>query len=409
MDVIYWNTSSGRCDQAGRHKAVRESYILGINMTKFGKYPEKSLQELAYGPIWQTIKESKIDPHEIEISFVGNAYGGLITGQESIRGQTILREAGLFLKPIINVENACASGSTAFYLAHQAVSSGHANLALAVGVEKIFCDDTLKSLHALSTSSDLAIEGKMGIVFAGIYAMRLLAHTNKYNITREQIAQVAVKNHDHGALNPFAQHRKRFSAEEILQSRMIADPITLLMTCPLGDGAAACLIGTKEMARSMGKLPVRIASTVLGSFGYSPQDGEPVTTRVAKQAYREAGIEPAEIEIAELHDAVAPIELLLYEELGLCAPGESAKLIDNRDVWYDGRLPVNTSGGLTAKGHPAGATGIAQLAEIVWQMRGEAGERQIRPTPKIGIAENGGGHVGGETAVVALHVLKAQP
>jgi acetyl-CoA acetyltransferase len=161
------------------------------------------------------------------------------------------------------------------------------------------------------------------------------------------------------------------------------------------------------MADAMGKRPVRIAATVLGSFGYEWQTGESVTTRVAKQAYREADISPDQIQIAELHDAVAPIELFLYEELGLCAPGESSRLIDNRDVWFDGRLPINTSGGLTAKGHPAGATGIAQLAEIVCQMRGEAGERQVKPHPDIGMAENGGGNVAGETAVVAMHILKA--
>lgn len=387
---------------------MRETYILGISMNRFGKYPDKNIQELSYGPIWEAIKDSKIDPHGIGISFVGNAYGGLITGQESMRGQTILREAGIFMKPIINVENACASGSTAFYLAHQAVASGQADLALAVGVEKLFCGDTDKSLQALSTSSDLEIEGKMGIVFAGIYAMRLRTHAEKYGISREQMAKVAVKNHDHGAMNPYAQHRKRFSEEEILSSRIIVDPITLLMTCPLGDGASACIIGTKEFAKKMGKRPVRIASSVLGSFGYSWYDSESVTTRVAKQAYRAANIKPSEIQIAELHDAVAPIELFLYEELGLCDPGESGKLVENRDVWFDGKLPINTSGGLTAKGHPAGATGIAQLAEVVWQMRGDAGDRQVVPNPTIGMAENGGGNVAGETAVVAMHVLKAE-
>ncbi|MFC1532464.1 thiolase family protein [Thermodesulfobacteriota bacterium] len=387
---------------------MRETYILGISMTPFGKYPDLSLSTLAYDPIWQAINDSQIDPHDIEISFVGNAYGGLITGQESVRGQTILREAGLFVKPIINVENACASGSTAFYMAHWAVASGQANLALAVGVEKLFCGDTAKSLQALATSSDLEVEGKMGIVFAGIYAMRLQAYAKKYGITRKQMAQVAVKNHDHGALNPYAQHRKRFTEEEILESNVIADPITLLMTCPIGDGAAACLIGTKEMAKKMNKRPVKIAATVLGSFGYPGRSGESVTTRTSKQAYRESGIAPSEIQIAELHDAVAPIELFLYEELGLCDPGESVRLIENRDVWYTGRFPVNTSGGLTAKGHPAGATGIGQLAEVVWQMRGEAGARQVKPYPNIGMAENGGGNVAGETAVVAMHLLKAE-
>lgn len=386
---------------------MRETYILGVSMTRFGKFLEKSLKDLAFEPIWNAIRESKIDPHDIDIAFVGNAYAGLITGQESVRGQVVLCEAGIAEIPIVNVENACASGSTAFTLAHRAVASGQAELALAVGVEKLFCGDTGKSLNALSTSSDLNIEGRMGILFAGIYSMRVRAHMEKYGLTREQLAKVAVKNHDHGSLNPHAQYRNRVTVEEVLNSRMIADPITLLMTCPLGDGGAAILVGTKEMALRMGKRPIKIGSSVLGSFGFAGQDEPTIVARVSAKAYQEAAVKPQDIQVAELHDAAAPIELYLYEELGFCGPGESGRMIDERETWFDGKLPVNTSGGLTAKGHPAGATGLAQLAEIVWQMRGEAGQRQINPLPNIGLVENGGGNVAGETAVVAIHILKA--
>lgn len=375
-------------------------------MTRFGKYLDRSLQDLAYEPIWNAIHESEVDPHDINMAFVGNAYAGLITGQESVRGQVIMREAGITKIPIINVENACASGSTAFYLAHRAVASGQAELALAVGVEKLFCGDTGQSLKALSSSSDLDIEGRMGILFAGIYAMRVRTHMEKHGLTREQLAKVAVKNHDHGALNPHAQYRERVSVEEVLNSRMIADPITLLMTCPLGDGAAALLVGTREMALRMGKRPIRIASSVLGSFDFTRKEEPTIVSRVSKKAYDEADVTPQHIQLAEIHDAVAPIELYLYEELGFCRSGQSGHMIDARETWFDGRLPVNTSGGLTAKGHPAGATGLAQVAEIVWQMRGEAEERQINPMPNVGLAENGGGNVGGETAVVAVHILK---
>jgi acetyl-CoA acyltransferase len=376
-------------------------------MTRFGKFLDRTLQDLAYEPIWNAIRESNIDPHDIDIAFVGNAYAGLITGQESVRGQVILREAGISRIPIINVENACASGSTAFYLAQRAVASGQAELALAVGVEKLFCDDTGKSLKVLATSSDQEVEGRMGILFAGIYAMRVRVHMEKYGITREQLAKVAVKNHNHGALNPHAQYRNRVTVEEVLGSKMIADPITLLMTCPLGDGGAALLIGTKEMARRVGKRPVRIGSTVLGSFGFTRKDEPSIAARVSKNAYQEAGVSPRDIQVAEVHDAVAPVELFLYEELGFCGLGESGRMIDEGLTWLGGRLPVNTSGGLTAKGHPAGATGLAQVAEIVWQMRGEAGERQINPAPSVGLVENGGGNVAGETAVVAVHILVA--
>jgi len=384
---------------------LRETYILGVSMTRFGKFLDKTLKDLAYEPVWNVIHESNIDPHDIDIAFVGNAYAGLITGQESIRGQVVLREVGINRIPIINVENACASGSTAFYLAQKAVASGQSELALALGVEKLFCDDTGKSLKALATSSDIDIEGRMGILFAGIYSMRVRAHMERYGLTREQFAKVAVKNHDHGALNPHAQYRNRVTIEEVLNSRMIADPITLLMTCPMGDGGAAVLIGTKEMAKRMGKRPVKVGSTVLGSFGFTRNDEPNIAARVSKKAYQEAGVSPGDIQVAEVHDAVAPVELFLYEELGFCGPGESGRMIDEGVTWLGGRLPVNTSGGLTAKGHPAGATGLAQVAEIVWQMREEAGERQIKPAPYIGLVENGGGNVAGETAVVAVHIL----
>ncbi|MBW1863366.1 MAG: thiolase family protein, partial [Deltaproteobacteria bacterium] len=238
-------------------------------------------------------------------------------------------------------------------------------------------------------------------------SMRIRAHMEKYGITLEQLARVAVKNHDHGALNTHAQYRNRVTVEEVLNSRMIADPITLLMTCPLGDGGAAALIGTEEMALRMGKRPVKIGSSVLGTFGFAGKDEPTIVARVSGKAFQEAGVTSRDIQVAEIHDAVAPIELYLYEELGFCGSGESGRMIDERETWFDGRLPVNTSGGLTAKGHPAGATGLAQVAEVVWQMRGEAEKRQITPVPDVGLVENGGGNVAGETAVVAVHILKA--
>ena len=386
---------------------MRDAYVLGVSMTKFGKFLDKSLKDLAYEPVTNVIKESNIDPHDIGIAFVGNAYAGIITGQESVRGQVMLRDVGINRIPIINVENACASSATAFYLARNAVASGQVDLALAVGVEKLFCDDIGKSLKALSTSSDLEVEGRMGILFAGIYSMRVRAHMEKYGLTKEQFAKVAVKNHDNGALNPNAQYRNRVTVEEVLKSRMIADPITLLMTCPMGDGGAALLIGTKEMAQKMGKRPVKISTSTLGSFGYTRKDEPGIVARVSSQAYKEAGIKPKDVQVAEVHDAVAPVELFLYEELGFCGAGESGRLIDEGVTWLGGKLPVNPSGGLSAKGHPAGATGLAQVAEIVWQMRGEAGERQMNPAPNIGLVENGGGNVAGETAVVAVQILTA--
>lgn len=387
---------------------MRDSYVLGAAMSKFGKHLDKGLKDLCYDPIWEAIRASKVDPHDIDIAFFGNAYGGILQGQESVRGQVIMREAGITGIPIINVENACASGSTAFYLAHRAVASGQANLALAVGVEKLFCGSTPASLKALATSTDVGIEGRMGMLFAGIYAMRFRSYMAKYGITREQLARVAEKNHLHGSLNPHSQYQKPYSVAEILESREVADPITLLMTCPLGDGAAAVLIGTREMAQRMGKRPVQVASSMLGSFDISGREELSIAARTARKAYAEAGVTAKDIQVAEVHDAVAPIELYLYEELGFCEPGGGGRLIDEGATRFDGRMPVNTSGGLTAKGHPAGATGLAQVAEIVWQMRGDAGKRQISPAPNVGMTENGGGNMAGETAVVAVNILKGE-
>lgn len=235
--------------------------------------------------------------------------------------------------------------------------------------------------------------------------MRVRNHMEKYGLTREQIAKVAVKNHDHGALNPHAQYRNRVSVEEVLASRMIVDPITLLMTCPMGDGGAAVIVGSEKVLSRMKKPAVRIASTVLQTARIPKIGDISIVERTAKEAYEKAGIKPKDVHVAEVHDAVAPIELLLYEQLGFCKPGESGQWIDEGVPWIGGSLPVNPSGGLSSKGHPAGATGLAQIAELVWHLRGEAGERQVKPIPKVALAENGGGNVGGETAAVAIHIL----
>jgi acetyl-CoA acyltransferase len=384
---------------------MRPVYVLGVGMTKFGKYIEKSLKELSFEATWNAIHDSGVRPSEVEMAFFANAYAGLITGQESIRGQTVFREIGLMGIPIFNIENACASGSSAFHLAHLAVASGKVEVALALGAEKLFCGDLNKSLHALSTSSDLEIEGRMGMLFAGIYSMRVRNHMERYGVTREQLAKVAVKNHDHGALNPYAQYRNRISVDEVLESRMIADPITLLMTCPMGDGAAAVIVGSEDVLSSIKQPAVRIAATVLQTARISTIGDGSIVERTAKEAYDEAGIGPKEVSVAEVHDAVAPVELLLYEQLGFCKPGESGHWIDEGVTWIGGSLPVNPSGGLSSKGHPAGATGLAQITELVWHLRGEAGERQTEPIPKVALAENGGGNVAGETAAVAVHIL----
>ena len=241
-------------------------------------------------------------------------------------------------------------------------------------------------------------------MFMDFYAAFARSHMAKYGTTKEQFARVAVKNHYHGSLNPHAQYREVYSLEDVLASPPVAEPLTRLMCSPIGDGAAATVIMSAEMAKQFTTKPVYVRASVLGS-GFDRAPGEPdVTQTVAKKAYEMAGVGPEDLNVVECHDASAPAELVLYEELGLCAPGEGGKLIDSKATYIDGPIPVNPSGGLISKGHPIGATGVAQIYEIFTQLRGEAGDRQVK-NPKVGLTENGGGMVKGDPAALAVHIL----
>lgn len=388
---------------------MREVAVIGVGMTKFGKWLDKSLKDLGREAVWVAIDHAGIDPRDIQYAAVGNSMAGILLGQESIRGQTILRDAGFGGIPIVNVENACASGSTAFFSAWMAVACGLCDVALALGVEKLFCGNTALSIKALSTATDMDFEGRMGISFPGIYAMRLKRHMQKYGTTRHQMALVAVKNHHNGSLNPYAQYRNEVTVEEVLNSRMIADPVTLLMTSPMGDGAAAAILCAKEVAGRYTTKPIYVAATVLNSAPITdPTDPKaPNITKVtAMKAYETAGIGPEDIEVAEVHDAMAPAEILNIEHLQFCPEGEGGPFVEAGNTAINGSKPVNTSGGLAARGHPVAATGLAQICEVVWQLRGEAGARQVDPVPQVGIIQNGGGSIGGETASMGVHILK---
>lgn len=388
---------------------MRQVFVIGVGMTRFGKHLDKNLKELGRTAVMNAVRDADISPKELEYAYVANSLAGLITGQEGIRGQTILREMGIGEIPIINVENACAGGSTAFFNAWLAVGSGMCDIALALGIEKLFCDNTSKSLAALATCTDVEFEGRMGILFPGIYAMRLKKHMKEYGTTKEQMALVTIKNHHNGSLNPFAQYQSEVTMKEVLGSRMIADPITLLMTAPMGDGAAAAILGSRKTSRKLRSRSVLVASTAMKSASFNDinsEDHKGIVERTGSLAYERAGIGPEDIEVAEVHDAMAPAEILHYEHLGFCLPGEGGRLIQEGITRLNGKKPVNTSGGLASRGHPVAATGLAQIAEIVWQLRGEAGKRQLEPTPKVGLIQNGGGNLGGEAASMAVHILK---
>jgi len=412
---------------------MREVAIIGAGMTRFGKFIDRSLKDLGREAVEGALSSAGLDKSGIEAAVVGNAAAGLITGQECVRGQVILREMGFGDIPIINTENACASSSTAFHLAWLYVASGMCDVALALGIEKLYHEDKKRSFAAIGAAVDVELvqqilaqmqaqaaakakeeaaagapgdsgAGQSRSMFMDIYAALARNHMQKYGTTKEQYAKVAVKNHYHGSLNPHAQYRERYTLQEILDSPLVAEPLTRLMCSPIGDGAAALIVTTAEKARQFTTKPVMVRASVVGS-GKDLTPNEPTAgARMARRAYEAAGVAPEDLNVVELHDATSPAEIVIYEELGLCKIGEGGRLIDEGVTDLGGKVPVNTSGGLLSKGHPIGATGTAQLCEVFWQLRGECGDRQVQGA-KIGLTENGGGMVRGEPAALAVHIL----
>ncbi|MCY1410964.1 3-ketoacyl-CoA thiolase [compost metagenome] len=359
---------------------------------------------------------------------MGNAAAGVITGQEMIRGEVVLRGMGIGRIPVVNVENACASSSTAFQQACAMVSAGYYDIVLACGYEKLFHEDKLRSLGAFSSAVDVedpdgAVNvvkklaaaagepfdaegaGSTRSVFMDIYAMMAKKYMKQCGATARHFAMVAAKNSLHGSLNPRAQYRERLSVEEVLAARPIVDPLTLPMCSPIGDGAAAVVIVSERKARQLGlHAPVRVASSALVTGWDFEEPNDSVGALAAQQAYEAAGIGPQDLSCVELHDASAPSELLAYEYLGLCPRGEGIALVESGDTTIGGRIPVNTSGGLLRKGHPVGASGCAQIVELTEQLRGHAGPRQVEGA-RVGLAHNGGGAIGLDAAVTVVSLL----
>ncbi len=392
-------------------------------MTRFGKYADRGLKDLSREAVTAALDAAGMDKRALEVAVVGNAAAGLVTGQECVRAQVILREMGIDRIPMVNTENACASSSTAFQVAWLYVASGMYDVAIALGVEKMYVPERARTMAAFTAAVDVeqAQEllarlkppsekqdgeggaGKSRSVFMDIYAAAARAHMQKYGTTKEQFARVAVKNHFNGSLNPHAQYQERYTLEEILASPVIAEPLTRLMCSPIGDGAAAAVLVSAEKARQHTTKPVWVRGSALVSGSDDRSVGN-VNARAAQRAFEMAGMTPRDVNVMEVHDASAPAELILYEDLGLCPEGEGGRLIDEGVTDLGGRLPVNTSGGLLAKGHPVGATGVAQIYEIWLQLRGAAGERQVAGA-KVGMTENGGGMVRGEAAATTVHLL----
>jgi acetyl-CoA acetyltransferase len=402
--------------------------IAGVGMTRFGKYLDRGLKSIGTEAVEAALADAGIEASQLEAAWVGNAAAGLITGQECIRGQVVLRSMGIGRIPVINVENACASASTALHQASAMVSAGLYDLVLALGVEKLYHEDKRRSFSAFSGAVDVeamqaimeglrknaeaggaekagAGAGEKRSMFMDIYAMAARAHMKRYGTTVEQFAAVSAKNSFHGSLNPRAQFRQELSVEQVLAEPMIAEPLTRPMCSPIGDGAAAVVIASERKARELGiSSPVRVTVSVLHS-GWDHGSDEPGTTEVcASEAYEQAGIGPEDLSVVECHDASAPAEVMAYESLGLCATGEGGKLVESGATRLGGRLPVNTSGGLLRKGHPVGATGIAQIVELTEQLQGRSGDRQVEGA-HIGLAHNGGGNIGPDAAAMCVTIL----
>ncbi|MBN2061759.1 MAG: thiolase family protein [Deltaproteobacteria bacterium] len=385
---------------------MRDVSIIGVGMTRFGKFEDRTTKDLGREAFWSAVEDANISPRDIEVAYVANAVGQQLTELKGTTGQHVLTSAGVFGIPIINVENACSGGTTSLRGAYMEVASGSCDIALAMGVEKLFCGDSAKSAQTMASGT---IYAKYGFIFVAQYAMELKKWMEKSGATKEHFAKVTVKNTYNGSMNPKAQFQKAMTMAQVLNSRVIAEPLTQFMCSTMADGAAAAILCSRDIAHRFTSKPlidIAACELVSGTFPFSEESHEKIATRAAKRAYEKAGIGPEDVDVVEVHDAMAPAELRIYEELNLCKPGEAVKLIDEGITTLAGRLPVNPSGGLAAKGHPISATGLAQIYEIVLQLRGEAGPRQVTNDPKIGMTENAGGWVMSDNAACAVTILK---
>ena len=406
-------------------------YIAGIAMTVFGRHPERSLDDLAREALDGALADAGCGRAELGMAFYAGVTNGPLQGQHSIPGQVVFSKIGIEGIPIYNIENACASGSSAFNLAVQCLKAGTTDVALALGAEKMNIADKLKALALFESGWDVSCaednyrmlirmgEGvepppgsesdKPYSKFMAIYAALCRHHMKTHGTTQRQIAAVSAKNHCHSVHNPYSQFRKAYTVEEILAAPPITYPLTLPMCAPLSDGAAAAVLCTEEGLARIGadrRRCIKVAASVIRSFTHRGLDQPELNIGrlAANQAYEQAGLGPEDMDVAEVHDASAMGEIIQAENLGFVPLGQGGPAAERGEFSLGGRIPINTSGGLESKGHPLGATGIGQLYELVTQLRGEAGARQVQGA-RHAIQENGGGMQGVEEAAVAIHIL----
>lgn len=396
---------------------MREVAVIGVSMIKFGRYPDRDVSQLAAQAGHEALKDAGVQMKDIESLYSGNLYA------TSGSGQRILQQMGQTGIPVVNVANACATGSTAFREAYFAIASGAYDIVMALGSEQMGKQGLLGSRGEQATS----LEGRVGsYMMPAVFGMAGMEHSKKYGTQQEHFALASVKNHFHSTQNPLAQYQKESPLDEVMNGRVIAYPNTLLMCCPTGDGAAAAILCSMDKARQYTTQPIKVAASVLTSDPYTDRDLtlpdiNTLTRNAAAIAYKQAGIGPEDLSQVELHDCFATAELLHYENLGLCEEGMAGKHVASGAPWIGNKIPtkyqedvapfqdktykpktttvVNASGGLLSKGHPLGATGVANIAEIVWHLRGQAGNRQVEGS-KVGMA-----HVIGLCSACTLNIL----
>ncbi|MFN8215607.1 MAG: beta-ketoacyl synthase N-terminal-like domain-containing protein [Solirubrobacterales bacterium] len=379
--------------------------VLGIGSTRFGAFHgERSAKALGTEAVRAALADADLKPAEIDAAYVSYSLIGVLGGQESMLGQIVLEDSGLVGLPVTRVESACASGSSAVREAVLAIEAGAARRVLVLGVEVMTSAPTPKVISALAGAGDLDLEGSIGQTFPAHFAMVAQLHMREFGTSLEQIAAVAVKNHEHGLLNPKAQFQRPISVEQVIGAKRVADPLGVLDCCPVSDGAAAVVIGAGAAAEPG---DVRIRACELASGTYESE--RPLTTfdatrRAAATAFARAGVGVEDVDLFEVHDCFTIAELVHCEDLGLCARGEGGDLVESGRTRLGGESPVNVSGGLKAKGHPVGATGVGQIVELTQQLRGDAGSRQVEGA-RVGLAHCMGGFLHGDCGSMAVTVL----
>ncbi len=385
---------------------ARDVAIIGIGMSQWGELWGMSLRDMFVQAALRAIEDAGVD--KIDGMYIGNMTAGLFNGQEHLAA-LMADYLGTDAIPAARVESACASGGLAVKMGYMDVALGMSDVVLVGGVEKMTDVGTDEATFALSTAADQDYEVYQGITFPGLYAIMARAHMDTYGTTREQLAQVAVKNHEHGAMNPVGQYPFKISVESVLKSVMIADPLRILDCSPITDGAAALLLCPVEMAKKLSKKPaVKIigighATDSIALHSRKDVTSLPATAKAAKMAFKMAGTDINKIDLVELHDCFTIAEICVIEELGIIEKGKGGTAAESGLTRLGGKIPVNTSGGLKSKGHPVGATGVAQVVEIVTQLRGEAGPRQVE-NARIGLTQNMGGS-GGSALVHIMEVI----